>query len=363
MPPAADATAPQPIPLQLPLSTSPSTPSVIARVFKSLLVSLLVLSVLFNIYIAILLGVHLQNIPLMEEIEYLPGNAQQKIALIDVQGMLNMPAAEEFRTALQQATADEAVKGVILVINSPGGAVAPSAMMHRYVQQFVAEQRALARGQRDDSDEGSSDTGYEAKKLYAVIQQVGASGAYWTAAAVPRIYAQEDAVVGSIGVIYVNLVLEQVLNEKLGITPIVVKSSRSPYKDKGSPFRMPTEPEKVEIRQDLDAIHSRFVQAVQAGRQLSDDKAWALANGDVYDGSEARKNRLIDRVGFLEDAIDDMTDALQLDDPLVVRYARPKGLAERLTGVQTDLAANLDIRQQIEEFATTPRVQALWLGR
>lgn len=352
---------PQPIPLYMP--PHPPGPSVLARIFKSLMVSVLVLSVLFNIYIAIILVARMQQPMPVEEVEYRPGLKEQKIALIGVAGLINMDAAEEFRKALRHGADDDNVKAIVLVINSPGGQVAPSAMMYRYVKQFIAEQKQLARENRDNPDDQSSQTVYQPKKLYAIIQQVGASGAYWLAAAVERIYAQESAVVGSIGVIYVNLVLEEALNEKLGIQPVVVKSSRSPYKDKGSPFRQPTETERIEIRQDLDIIHTRFVKAVSGGRRLSEEKAWALANGDVYDGDEALKNRLIDRVGFLDDVVDDLAKELELAEPMIVRYAKPKTLTQLLTKAQGSFAPSLDIRRQIEEFASTPRIQALWLGR
>ena len=352
---------PQPIPVYLPPDRS--GPSVLARVFKSLMVSVLVLSVLFNLYVAIILVARMQQPMQVDEVEYRPGRKEQKIALIAVEGLIDMDSANDFRNALQHGAADDNVKAIVLVINSPGGQVAPSAMMYRYINQFIAEQKQQARDTRENSDDESSPDAYQPKKIYAIIQQVGASGAYWLAAAVERIYAQESAVVGSIGVIYVNLVLEEALNEKLGINPIVVKSTRSPYKDKGSPFRQPTETEKIEIREDLDAIHNRFVKAVTGGRRLSEEKAWALANGDVYDGHEALKNRLIDRVGFLDDVIDDLVKELDLDDPMVVRYVKPKTITELLTNARGSFAPALEIRQQIEEFATTPRIQALWLGR
>ena len=110
------------------------------------------------------------------------------------------------------------------MVNSPGGQVVPSAMINKYICDFKAESK---------------------KKLYVSMQQLGASGAYWAAAAADKIFAQTNSSVGSIGVIYLNLVLEKTLREKLGIEPIVIKSSRSPYKDRGSFFRMPTDQERT----------------------------------------------------------------------------------------------------------------------
>lgn len=351
---------PQPVPVYLPTPTPPTasgTP-VLARVLKSLLVSFLVLSVLFNVYIAIILVARMQTPTRMTETEYLSGDPETKIALIDLEGVINMKSADEFRVALRQAAEDDAVKGVILVINSPGGQVAPSAMMNQNIREFLADQEAQA----EDTDDDSSGE-FVPKKIYAAIQQVGASGAYWAAAATQKIYAQDNAAVGSIGVIYVNLVVEEALKEKLGIQPIVITSTRSPFKDKGSPFRQPTESEIDEIRADLDAIHQRFVATVMTGRKITEEQAWALANGNVYYGHKATQNNLIDQVGFLSEVIDDLAKELDLEDPMVVRYAKPKALLGLFTGSGAGFAASLNIQQQLEKFATTPRIQALWLGQ
>jgi protease-4 len=353
-------TPPQPVPVYMPPPASPAPPpaAVLPRVFRSLLVSLLVLSVIFNIYIAIILVARMQEPARMSETEYIPGDAETKIALIDLTGVINMQSAEDFRVALQQAAQDDTVKGVILVINSPGGQVAPSAMMNQDIQDFLAQQEEHA--QEHDADDDNHKCA--PKKIYSAIQQVGASGAYWAAVATQKIYAQQNAAVGSIGVIYVSLVIEEGLKEKLGIQPVVIKSSRSPYKDKGSPFRMPTKAEIAEIQSDLDAIHERFVTTVMAGRKITEEDAWAMASGNVFDGPEAIQSNLIDQVGFLNNAIEDLAKELDIEDPMVVRYAKHKHLLGQLTGATTDLKIP-NIKQQIEQFATTPRIQALWLGQ
>ena len=307
-----------------------------SSIFRSLFVTAFVLSIVANIYMGAILASGLQ------EREYMPGDSQQKIALIPLDGSIGMRTAEELRSMLQLAGSDMTVKGVILVVNSPGGGVPSSNMANQYIKNFTRE------------------TG---KPIYSCIQQVGASGAYWIAAATNKIYAQENSLVGSIGVIYMNMVLETTLKDKLGISPVIVKSSRSPFKDTGSPFRLPTEDEIVEIQADIDSIHERFVRVVSQGRGIPIEEAWELANGDVYDGPESKEKSLIDKVGFLEDAIDDMAGELGLiGKPQVVSYTQPPTLRQMLMAKQSRMENPFDIQAQLQKWAASPRILALWPG-
>jgi len=338
-PPPRAVAPPSPIPVYMPApgTARPPRRSLAAGFFRLLFIVLLFGSVVLNLYLIGLVAAGVQ------EREYLPGDKTQKIALIDLAGSIDMNSAHRLRYLLKQAGADKHVKGVILVVNSPGGQVSPSEMMHVYLQNFRLT--------------------YPDKKLYVSIQQVAASGAYWAAVAGEKLYAQTNSVVGSIGVLYVNLVMEKTFREKLGIEPIVIKSSRSPYKDMGSLFRLPTDEEQQKIVRDIDRIHTRFVEAVSRQRPLTQDETWQLADGDIFDGPDAQAKKLIDAVGFLEDVIDDLADALNLDDPMVIRIEMPPTLKEMLAAGGLGPDNPLQIRKQLEKWASTPRIQALWLGR
>jgi protease-4 len=333
------AAPPQAIPVYMPPApaAAKARPSILARMARSFFVMIFITSLIINFYLGLFLfkkGLH--------EKEYLPGNEKTKIALIDLEGSINMDTQAQLHDQLRHAARDNTVKTVILVVNSPGGQVAPSNMMNRYIKDFIAE------------------TG---KKIYVSIQQVGASGAYWAAAATNKIYAQPNSMVGSIGVIYVNMVLKDALEQKLGISPVVVKSSRAAFKDRGSPFRYPTEEDLSEIQKDLDKIHQQFVSIVKDGRQLTEENAWALANGDVYDGEEALEKGLIDGIGFLDDVIDVVCEDLSLENPQVVHYYKPPTFKEMIFAGSSKLQAGLDLQQQLENWAMTPRIQAIWLGQ
>jgi protease IV len=330
---------PPPMPVYIPAhSPAGRRFPVISRVIQFFFASAFIFSVILNLYMAAIIGTG------MREQIYTPGNNLQKIALIDLAGTINMDVAEDMRRMLAKAADDDKVKGVILVANSPGGYVPPADLMNKYVRDFKEQ------------------TG---KTVYVAVQEVCASGGYWIAVAGDRIYAQTNSIVGSIGVISMNFIVENTLKEKLGVEPVVIKSSRSPFKDRNSPFRMPTEEEKLEIIKDIDTIHQRFVEVVSKGRDIPAEQVWLLATGEVFDGPESVENKLIDKVGFLSDAIDDMSQELGLENPTIVRLMNPPTIKDMLTAGSKSFTANsvLDIQNQLEKMVSTSRIQALWLGR
>ncbi len=268
-------------------------------------------------------------------------NRFNQIALIDLGGPISMKTASEFRVMLNEAQRDKTVKGIIIVVNSPGGQVVPSDLMARYLKDF---KKACPE-----------------KRVYTSIQQVSASGAYWATAATDKIFANKNAVVGSIGVIYMNVVVKNAL-DTIGVEPVVIKSSRSEFKDQGSPFRIPTSQERAKVLKQLDTIHQRFVTVVANGRDLSENEVWTLAKGDVYDGPESIENKLIDKIGTLDDVIDEMETDMSLKNCQVIRYAKQKTLSDLLAGEAHSLNDSLDLKKQAEKLLSEPRIQARWIG-
>ena len=336
-PPAAATQPAQAVPVYVTQSPDPkrkSGLSIVWMLVKYAIVLILVASLAMNLIFGSVIGQGIQEEP------FSGTNADEKIALIDLAGPINMKTPQSIRQMLKRAANDDAVGGIILVINSPGGQVVPSEMVHRYVSELTT-----------------------AKPVYACIEQVGASGAYWVAVAADKIYAQTNSVVGSIGVIYISLVVEEALKEKLGIDPVVLKSRKAEFKDRGSPFRQPTADEINEIKDDLDAVHKRFVDVVSKDRRLTEDQTWKLAKGEIFDGPESLTNGLIDSVGFLEDVISDMTGQLQLADPLVVHYSETPTLRDLLAAGTDSMQNPIDIKAILNEWTGSSGIMALWPGR
>ena len=340
-PRASASPPPRPIPVYLPPASPPTKKqagrSVFGAIFRYLFALIFIISLIMNAYLLVILygGTQQQ--------EYRTGDKEQTIALIDLAGTIDMRSADIMRDMLKRADTNKNVKGVIIVVNSPGGYVAPSDMINKYIRDFMETSE---------------------KKVYVSIQSVGASGAIWATAPADKIYAQENAVVGSIGVIYLNFMVKGLLEEKLAVKPVVLKSDDAIHKDRGSPFRELTPAEETEIRDDLNRIHQRFVKIVAQGREpLTQKEVEALATGEIFDGDEAVANKLIDKMGFLDDCIDDLADVLKLDDPHVVRYVRPLTLMELLMAKSTASQTSLPLQKELEQLAKPPHIKALWLGR
>ena len=341
-PSASVSAPPKPILVYLPPSTPPTkkktSRSVLGAVFRYLFALIFILSLLMNFYLGIIVYGGTQ-----QEVYRPSDNTKQRIALIDLAGTIDMGTADFMRRMLKRAEDDDTVKAVILVVNSPGGYVAPSDMINKYVRDFMEKTK---------------------KKIYVSIQQVGASGAIWATAHVDKIYAQENAVVGSIGVIYLNFMVKGLLEEKLAVKPVVFTSDDAVHKDRGSPFRELTPAEETEIRDDLNRIHQRFVKVVADGRDaLTQKQVEALATGETFDGNEAVDNKLIDQKGFLDDCIDDLAEELNLDDPQVIRYVRPLTLMDLLMAKTTAQEKSYPLQEEFEQLAKPPHIKALWLGR
>ncbi len=216
--------------------------------------------------------------------------ATDKIVVIDVSGILvNATGSGLFGDGehpvsmlleqLDKARRDRAVKAVILRINSPGGTVTASELMHDELIHFQES----------------------GKPVIAVMMDVAASGGYFIACACDEIVAQSSTVTGSIGVRMQLFDISQTMS-MLGVTGDAITSGE--YKDTGSPFRA-MRPEEREIFQEIiNDMYQRFVDVVVTGRPGLDEQAVRkLADGRVYTAKQALKLGLIDRIATMREAI------------------------------------------------------------
>jgi protease-4 len=190
------------------------------------------------------------------------------------------------------------IKAVVVRIDSPGGAVAPT-------QEIVDE---ILRTRKK-------------KPLIASMGGTAASGGYYIASACEKIIANPGTLTGSIGVIMQLNNVEELM-KKIGVKGYNIKSGAN--KDIGSPFQ-PLSTEGREILQALvDNVHSQFVRAVAKGRGMTEAEVRKLADGRVYSGAQAKELGLVDQLGSLEDAIEFAAKRAGIEENPAVYYSQPE---------------------------------------
>lgn len=200
-------------------------------------------------------------------------------ALIEVRGVIadqEAASADNIVGSLRAAFEDANTKGVILRINSPGGSPVQSGYIYDEIRRLRVE--------------------YPAIKLYAVISDLGASGAYYIASAADQIYADKASLVGSIGVTAAGFGFVGVM-EKLGVDRRVYTSGE--HKAFLDPFQPPKEEEARFWQGVLETTHRQFIDSVKQGRgeRLKVDGHPELFSGLVWSGEQALKLGLVDALG------------------------------------------------------------------
>jgi protease-4 len=190
-------------------------------------------------------------------------------ALIEVKGMIadtEQASADNIVGSLRAAFEDEKTKGVILRINSPGGSPVQSGYIYDEIRRLRAKKPDI--------------------KVYAVITDLGASGAYYIASAADQIYADKASLVGSIGVTAAGFGFVGTM-EKLGVDRRTYTSGE--HKAFLDPFQPPKPDETAFWQGVLDTTHNQFIASVKAGRgdRLKDKDHPELFSGLVWTGEQA----------------------------------------------------------------------------
>ena len=252
--------------------------------------------------------------PLQEET--VEGSGDDKILLMDVSGFLSdestssllnitapparVPLLVRVREELKKAQDDPKVKALVLRINTPGGTVTASDVIFRELQLFKQEKKI---------------------PIVAVMMDVAASGGYYVALAADTIVAHPTTVTGSIGVIMLSFNAEGLM-QKLGVAATAIKSAER--KDMGSPFRALTAEERAIFQSVIDELYRQFVAKVVERRKLPEATARGLGDGRVYTAEQALGHRLVDRIGYMPDAVDIARRAAGVDKARVIVYHRPR---------------------------------------
>ncbi|MDN3525466.1 signal peptide peptidase SppA [Halomonas sabkhae] len=201
------------------------------------------------------------------------------LGVVEVEGVIDResPAsAERVIDGVQRAWGAPDARAVVLHIDSPGGSPVQSQRIYNEIMRL-----------RDSGD----------KPIIAVVEDIGASGAYYIASAADDIVAAPASLVGSIGVIHAGFGFQQAI-ERLGVERRVFTAGEN--KDFLDPFAA-VEPEQRRFWQEvLTTTHQQFIEDVKAGRggRLSDDER--LFSGLIWTGEQGVELGLVDRLGSLD---------------------------------------------------------------
>ncbi len=230
------------------------------------------------------------------------------VAVIELKGVI-MDSKKILRN-LKDADEDKEIKAVVLRMNSPGGAVAPSQEIYEAVKKYK-------------------------KPLVVSMDSVAASGAFYVASGAKKVFANAGTLTGSIGVIMEFMNLKK-LYDWAKVERFSVKTGK--FKDSGADYRELL-PEEKEYFQGLvmDTL-MQFKAAVGEGRKMTPDEVTAVADGRVFTGVQAKKLKLVDEIGTLDDAVDYIAKEAKLKGKpkLVYPAKKSRGLQDLILGAKDD---------------------------
>lgn len=252
-------------------------------------------------------------------------------------------SSEKFAKEIRKARKDENIKAIVLRVNSPGGSILASDVIWREMS--------------------------EAKKVKPVIVSMGevaASGGYYIAAPADTIVAQPNTITGSIGIFGILFNVQELVNDKLGVTTDVVSTGE--LSDFGNMARPLSEVERTIIQSSVEDGYETFISRVAEGRGMHPDSVRKIASGRVWTGSQAKARGLVDVLGGLDTAIGIAAAKIKAgDDYRVVYYPEKKPWFEELMVsfsdqvqvriLQTQLGDQYPLYQKIQRLKNYQGVQ------
>ena len=225
-------------------------------------------------------------------------------ALVEVRGEISAESdasAEALVGALKSAFEDSAAQAVVLRINSPGGSPVQSGIINDEIRRLKAKHK---------------------KKVYAVVEEVCASGAYYIAVAADEIYVDKASIVGSIGVLMDGFGFTGLM-DKLGIERRLLTAGEN--KGMLDPFSPQSEKQTAYARAMIDQIHQQFIAVVKRGRGARLKESPDTFSGLFWNGEEAVRLGLADKIGNLDFVAREVIKAEEIID-----YTPHDNVAERL---------------------------------
>ncbi|MEE9913740.1 MAG: signal peptide peptidase SppA [Deltaproteobacteria bacterium] len=240
----------------------------------------------------------------------LEGKGKDKILVIPVNGMISDAPKQDLFAAqpslveqvvvqLNKAQADPQIKAVLLKVNSSGGTITASDLLYHEILMYKAK------------------TG---NKISVIMMDLAASGAYYLSLPADLIMAHPTTLTGSVGVIFIRPKAYGLMS-KIGLGVEVSKFGEN--KDMGSPFRESNDEEKKLMQKTVDTFGKRFLDLVQKHRKLDEQALKEVSTARVFVADDALRLKLIDKIGYIRDAVKETrTIAGLADDTRVVVYRR-----------------------------------------
>lgn len=271
------------------------------------------------------------------------------VAIIEVKGVIvsgsggntlgaqGRAYAQDVINDLGKALANPDVKAIVLEVDSPGGSVVASADIHRALQASP-------------------------KPIVTSMGEVAASGGYYIACATRHIVVRRDTLTGSIGVIWQFSNAEKLL-KTLGVEFQIIKSGK--HKDQGGLYRALTIEEVAMYQAIVDEAYSDFVGVVARGRNMTEERVRALADGRVFSGRQAIGLGLADSEGDLDKAIEVAAELGGIrGKPRIVRFPKPVNLLQALMGLaaRANHPPELILLEELLGMGSLSRLQYLYVA-
>ena len=225
-------------------------------------------------------------------------------ALVELRGEISSDSeasAEQMIVGLRNAFEDKGSKAVVLRINSPGGSPVQSGLINDEIQRLKALHQ---------------------KKLYAVVEEVCASGAYYVAVSADEIFVDKASIVGSIGVLMDGFGFAGLM-DKLGVERRLITAGEN--KGMLDPFTAQNPKQRAFAQAMIDQVHQQFIKVVRAGRGDRLKESPETFSGLFWNGEEAVRLGLVDKLGSLDYVAREVIKAEE-----VIDYTPRENVAEKL---------------------------------
>jgi protease-4 len=251
-----------------------------------------------------------------------------KVAVVSIEGEIS----ESRKTVddLRKYAKNAGIKAIVVRIDSPGGAIAPSQEIYSAIRQIRTESK---------------------KPIVASLDSVAASGGFYIAAACDQIVANPGSIVGSIGVILEWFELHELVRWAK-MNPQTITSGA--LKDAGSPYRQMTPAERQYFQSIVSQLHTQFVRDVAQGRRakMKHEDVARIADGRIFTGEQALALKLVDQLGSVDDAVRTAGRLAGVKGEPARVWPKPREdrLLELLTGGDADALAERVVSRRVPQF-------------